>query len=284
MPAFDGDRAYQYLVDQVDFGPRVPGSQAASDCRSYFIDHFRTLGLRVDSQAFTFFDPYSKTDIRLVNLIVQYGDHSETKDRMLLVAHYDSRPRTDYASDTALRTQPLAGANDGASGVAVLMEIANLLAGQAPDCRVDLLLVDGEDWGRAGDDQYYMLGSKEFGRRVDRSVYRFGIVLDMIGDRDLQIYREQFSEQFATEVNNMVFDVASRIGATSFIDTVRYAIKDDHLSLNVAGIPTVDLIDFDYPYWHTENDTPDKCSAASLQEVGNVVAHIIYDKKIWPGN
>lgn len=126
-----------------------------------------------------------------------------------------------------------------------------------------------------------MLGSKEFARKGIRGKYKFGIILDMIGDKDLTIYREQYSENNAKALNDLIFETAKNIKVNGFIDSLKYAISDDHLSLITAGIPAVDIIDFDYKYWHTEFDTPENCSAESLESVGRVLAEIIYNKSLW---
>lgn len=281
-PGFDGDRAFSYLEQQVALGPRVPGTPASKACRELFYQHFGSCGLEVDSQAFRFFDPYSSVDTPLVNVIARHRGGGAGEPAVLLLAHYDSRPRTDYHSDSTLRHMPIDGANDGASGVAVLMELANLIKTQAPDCNVDLLLVDGEDWGRPGDTDYYLLGSREFARGGIRDKYAFGVVVDLIGDRYQQIYRENYTERFYKEINDMIWKVADTLGVTTFVDGTRHTIQDDHISIGAAGVPTALLIDFDYPHWHTENDTPDKCSPESLANVGRVLAYIIYNKAIWP--
>lgn len=281
-PVFNGQRAYDYLVKQVSFGPRVPGSIASQECRQFYYEHFDRLGLKVDSQAFTFFDPYSKSEIPMVNVVASYMlDTTPKNPGVVLMAHYDSRPRTDYTSDAALKNQPIAGANDGASGVAVLMEIANILASQPPLCNVDIVLVDGEDWGKVGDQKNYMLGSKEFARTGIREKYKFGFVIDMVGDKNQEIYREVLSEYYHKDLNDLVWSTAAELGIQTFYDSVKYTIQDDHLSLNAVGVPAIDIIDFDYPYWHTEFDTPDKCSAESLENVGKILTKIIYNPSIW---
>ena len=283
-PTFDGQRAMGYLSRQVSFGPRVPGSEAWVQCREYYTKFFDSLGVVVDSQVFDFVDPYSKATLPLVNLSAIIEGQNPNEPGLLLAAHWDSRPRTDRAVDRSLAAQPIDGANDGASGVAVLMELAGLLVDQPPPARVELLLLDGEDWGREGDLDYYLLGSREFARRGIRGKYRFAIVLDMIGDKDQQIYREGYSEQYHSELNDMVFDLARELNIATFHDSVKYHIIDDHLPLGGGGVPAIDLIDFDYPYWHTEFDTPDKCSAESLENVGRLITHIIYDRSLWPKN
>ncbi|MDH4034344.1 MAG: M28 family peptidase [candidate division Zixibacteria bacterium] len=283
-PTFDGHRALQCLNRQVSFGPRVPGSEAWRQCREYYTTYFDSLGLSVDSQAFDFVDPYSGATIPLVNLRVIIEGQDPHQPGLLLAAHWDSRPRTDLAVDRSLAALPIDGANDGASGVAVLMELAGLLAAQPPPVKVELLLLDGEDWGRAGHVDYYLLGSREFARRGIRGKYRFAIVLDMVGDKDQQIYREGYSEEYHPELNDMVFDLAKELNITTFHDSVKHHVLDDHLPLNGGGVPAINLIDFDYPYWHTELDTPDKCSAESLENVGKLTTNIIYNSSLWPKN
>lgn len=284
VPPFDGSRAFGYLERQVAFGPRVPGSEAWADCRSYFCEFFDSLDLAVDSQVFDFVDPYSGDTIPLVNVLVSVREPQSEQPGLLLAAHWDCRPRCDRAVDPARADQPLAGANDGASGVAVLMELAGLLAEHPPPTVVHLVLFDGEDWGRAGDADYYMLGSREYAQRGIRGKYRFAIVLDMIGDADQQIYREGYSERFHPDLNDMVFAAAVELKLTTFHDTVRHYVLDDHLPLNGGGLPAIDLIDFDYPYWHTEFDTPDNCSPEALANVGRLITHIIYNPSLWPKN
>lgn len=281
-PKFNGKRAFEYLEKQVEFGPRVPGSAASAECRDYFYNYFRELGLVVDSHAFDYLDPYSQKNITMVNVIASYRPEASHEPGIILMAHYDSRPRTDFASVPELKDKPIDGANDGASGVAVLMEMANLFAEKPPERAVDLVLVDGEDWGKSGDHANYMIGSREFARRGVRGKYLFGIVVDLIGDSDQQIFREAYSERYAKEVNDMVWAAAERLEVSTFEDSVRFVVVDDHLSLNISGVPTINIIDMDYRYWHTEFDTPDKCSEESLVNVGKVLAEIVYNPTLWP--
>jgi hypothetical protein len=283
-PPFDGDRAFGYLRQQVAFGPRVPGTVASADCRDFFYRHFDSCGLEIDSQPFSFFDPYTSVDTSLVNVIARWRGQAPDQPALLLLAHYDSRPRTDYHTDSTKRHLPIDGANDGASGVAVLMELAQLIHTRPPDCNVDLVLVDGEDWGRPGDNDLYLLGSREFARHGIRDRYRFGIVVDMVGDSDQQIYREDHAERFYKPINDMIWQTAMQLGVLSFKDDVRHTVLDDHLTVGAAGVPTVLLIDFDYEHWHKETDTPENCSAESLANVGRVLAYILYNKSLWPQN
>ncbi|PWB68326.1 hypothetical protein C3F09_11860 [candidate division GN15 bacterium] len=281
-PAFDGARAYDYLKQQTAFGPRMPGSEASAECLQYLLKHFRGLAQQVDTQSFAYTDPYSGQAIPMVNVIARFRGLETGTEPILLVAHWDSRPRTDYPSDQAKSNEPIAGANDGASGVAVLMELADLFAAKPPACDVVILLVDGEDWGKEGDYNNYLIGSRYFASRGIRGHYRFGIVIDMVGDKDQQIYREGFSNEYYLPLNNMIWNAARDLGISTFHDSVKYTITDDHLPISAAGVPTVDIIDFDYPYWHTDQDTADKCSAESLSNVGRVLAEIAYNRTLWP--
>ena len=283
-PTFDSARAFQYLHDQTAFGPRVPGTPAAGRCLNYLMQHFGSRTKQVDTQSFSFVDPYSNQTIPLVNLVARFRGLEAGTDPILLIAHWDSRPRTDYPSDQSKADEPIVGANDGASGVAVLMEMANLFTERPPACDVVLLLVDGEDWGKEGDAEYYLLGSKHFAAQGIRGHYRFGIVVDLVGDKQQQFYREGFSNEFHKPLNDMVWHTARKLGVTTFIDSVKHIVTDDHLSISAAGVPAIDIIDFDYPYWHTDLDTPDKCSAESLSNVGRVLAEIVYNRNLWPND
>lgn len=283
-PQFDEHRAMSHLVAQVDMGPRVPGSDSWSKCHKYFFNYLDSLNVTFVADSFSFVDPYSAKEIPLVNVIANINGTGDDKRKILLVAHYDSRPRIDYAQKQEDRERGLDGANDGASGVAVLFELISDLVEQQPTVSIEIVFVDGEDWGKSGDSKYYLLGSSEYARKVKSEEYYFGIVLDMIGDKDQQVYREEYSQRFAGEINDIVWNASKKLAISTFHDTVKYAIQDDHLPFNVAGIKTVDLIDFDYQYWHTEFDTPDKCSAESLGNIGRILLEIIYNSKQWQKN
>ncbi len=281
-PVFNGERAFEYLEQQVSFGPRVPGSEASGLCRSYFVNFFEKNNLVIDSQKFIYPDPYSGKNVEMINIIGRINPEVDSDDHILLMAHYDSRPRSDNSTDTLVRNNPIDGANDGASGAAILMELANLFKDTKPPCGIDLVLVDGEDWGKAGDLENYLLGSREFARKGIRGKYRFGIVIDMVGEKDQQLYREGYSEKFHKPLNDLVWKTAAELGINTFIDSVKYNVVDDHLPLQSAGVSAIDIIDLDYPQWHTENDTPNKCSPKSLANVGRVLAKIIYNPSQWP--
>jgi len=275
VPKFDGDRAFKLLVMQTDLGPRVPGSSGWEQFQSMARQFFDSLGVTYETQPFTYPDYLRGDTVKLVNWIVHINPGKG--NRILLGAHYDSRPRADYDPDPNRRDQPIPGANDGASGTAVLMHMCELMVAAPPAVGVDLVLFDGEDYGPPGRNDQYLLGSTHYASNYDGD-YDFGIIIDMIGDSDLNIYREVFSERYVKDINDLVWNTAARLGVSAFIDSLKYEVIDDHLPLISGGIPTIDVIDFDYPYWHTLADTPDKCSPASLDAVGRVLLDVVYGR------
>jgi len=272
---FDGDGAFDLLVRQVDIGTRHPGSPGHRDAQLFLLDTLRALVDTAYAEPFTYFDPKVDTSVSLTNIIGVFRP-SDTR-RFLLCAHWDSRPYADRDPDPANRETPIPGANDGASGVAVLLEVARVLSLDPPPVGVDIVLFDGEDYGRGGGDvSDYFLGAREFARKR-RGVYRpeIGLLLDMVGDRNLNIHVERNSADRYPDVVAKVWNAAASLGLEGFRREPKYAIQDDHIPLMDAGMPVIDLIDFDYPPWHTLGDTPDKCSAESLQQVGDLVLHLI---------
>ncbi len=273
----DGDRAYQYLQAICKIGPRPAGSAANAWQRKLVADHFRKLGGQVREQPFSGTDPLSRAPVAMVNLIGSW--FPDRAERVVLGVHYDTRPFPDEDPDPASRRLPFIGANDGASGVALLMEIAHHLQESPTPWGVDLVLFDGEELvygGGRNQSGEYFLGSKAFAkdyadRKSPAAHYAAGLVLDMVGDRNLAIDKEQHSVEFANRLVNDVWSIARALKVPQFRDRVGPAVQDDHLPLNDAGIPTIDIIDFDYRYWHTSKDLPEHCSGASLAQVGKVV-------------
>jgi hypothetical protein len=271
-PEPDATRAFADLRAQVDCGPRLPGSAGAACCREYIRRALQPHAARIAEQAFALPDPYGSDTLRLVN--VQANFHPERVARVLLAAHYDTRPFADR--DTGLaRTQPIPGANDGGSGVAVLLEIGRILGTWDPGIGVDLVFFDGEDYGRESDLQHYLLGSKYFVQTMGAYRPRAMILLDMVGDADLRIPVEGNSQRAAPELVDLVYDVAESLGVRTLQRVPGPALYDDHLPFLQARIPAIDLIDFDYPAWHTLGDTPERCSPASLHDVARVVLHVL---------
>jgi hypothetical protein len=276
---FDGQQAYAYLKQICDIGPRPSGSEGMARQQTLLVEHFERLGGKVSRQEFRIRHPQDGSPVPMANLVVEW--HPQKKERILLCAHYDTRPFPDRDRNNPQGT--FLGANDGASGVALLMQLAQHMPQLDGRYGVDFVLFDGEEFvfrdttfTREGDP--YFLGSDYFARSYVGAPpphrYRWGVLLDMIGDADLQLYQERNSMSWR-DTQPLVIDIwatARRLGVREFIATRKHEVKDDHLRLrNVGRIPTCDIIDFDYPYWHTEGDTADKCSALSLAKVGWVM-------------
>ena len=207
------------------------------------------------------------------NIIAEFGSsHSET---LLLAAHWDTRPIADKEPDKDVQLNPILGANDGASGVAVLLEIARILKLKPPPRRIVIVLFDGEDYGKSTDQMFF--GSRYFAKNMGKWKPDYGILLDMIGDKDLEIPIEQYSWFANREYTDSIWKRAIELGLAPFQRRIGPAIMDDHVPLIEVGIPMVNIIDFDYPYWHTLEDTVDKCSPKSLEIVGKLVVNIIYE-------
>lgn len=273
-PGFDGARAFSLLERQVAFGPRVPGAPGHRDCARYLEETLKQCADSVERQTFT-----ARLDgktLPMVNLIARWKGEGAAAagSGVLLCAHWDTRPTADYEFSPANRLRPIPGANDGASGVAVLLELARQFRTKRPPAPVMIVLFDGEDYGPGIDRMF--LGSTHFARNLPAGVPRKGILLDMVGDRDLVIPQEAHSVRQAPEVVRQVYAAARRLGLQrQFPDRLGDPIEDDHVPLHRVGLKVIDLIDFDYgpghSWWHTLADTPDKCSVASLQAVGDVV-------------
>jgi Zn-dependent M28 family amino/carboxypeptidase len=197
------------------------------------------------------------------------------KDRVLIATHYDTRSTADQDQDQSRRDQPINGANDGGSGVAVLLEIAMLWQEQPPPIGVDLIFFDGEDFGRGADLDDYFLGSKAYVRDFPNYRPRWGIVIDMVGDASLDIRKERDSLARAPEVVERIWNAAARVRSSGIIDERGGLLYDDHTAFLEKGIPVVLVIDFRYPWFHTTADTIEKCSADSLGQVGRTVMEAV---------
>jgi glutaminyl-peptide cyclotransferase len=272
---FDGERAYRYLTALCELGPRFSGSPGMGKQQKLLEEHFSGLGGRVHFQRFRAPHPLDRTPVNMANLIVEW--FPERLDRVLLCAHYDTLPYPMLDPRDPKGT--FLGANDGASGVAVLMELGHHIQNLNSKLGLDFAFFDAEEFIFRETDPYF-LGSEFFSQayREDRlpykAQYRCAILLDMVGDADLQIYQERNSLSWpeSRPLVQEIWGVARRLGVREFIPRPKYDIRDDHLMLrNVGRIPACVTIDFDYPYWHTTEDTPDKCSARSLAIVGHVL-------------
>jgi glutaminyl-peptide cyclotransferase len=274
-PSFDELAAFRFLEAQCSFGPRNPGSYGHSRCLQYL---FEQLGAQADTvlkQKFSHLEYAGKTEIEYTNLIARF--YPKEEKRLILCAHWDTRPFADEDPDRSNWDRPILGANDGASGVAVLLEIARGLREKKPRYGVDIVLFDGEDGGRKGHTEEYLLGSRYFARNMPVPEPEFVILLDMIGDRDLQIYKEVFSYRYAPEIVNMIWEKAAILNLHGIYRLPKHTMIDDHIPFLERGIPAVDIIDMDYPYWHTLEDTPDKCSPQSLKVIGELLLAVLYD-------
>lgn len=281
-PEFSGAVAFQWIQSQCDIGPRTPGSQGNIELRQVITDLARQSGLSVSSLCFTTDDPMSDKPVELCNLVVTAAP--EMGNTLWLGAHYDTRPVCDKDPDPKKRDQPLVGANDGASGVAVLLHLMEIMAQHAPARRVDLLFLDGEDSGSAGKPHEYCLGSahlaqtwQDFGSPLANSAPQGVIILDMIGDSDLSIPMEQYSARYSGQLLEYVYQRAEKLGLEAFVAAPGPAVYDDHVPFIQAGLPAIDLIDFDYPLWHTSGDVPEACSPESLAQVGTLMVDLIYN-------
>ncbi len=276
-PRFDGGAALELARRQVSFGPRVPGTDAHRAQAAWMAARLDSLGAEVTVDRFSW-STTAGDSLELSNVLARF--RPEHTRRILVLAHWDTRPTADQEDDPTRQSTPIPGANDGASGVAVVLHLAVLLARSPPPMGVDLLLVDGEDWGPTTEDMF--IGARRYASTLPdagRPVY--GVLLDMVGDESPLFPVEESSLELAPALVRKVWGVASRLGyGQYFPDRVGPRLGDDHLPLNEAGIPTIDVIDFDYGpgnrYWHTLDDTPERLSAETLEMVGEVVTELIY--------
>jgi glutaminyl-peptide cyclotransferase len=271
---FNGEAAFHYIEQQVAFGPRVPGTRA-HESMAVWLDSL--LRQRADSLVVQSWNHQTgdHKSLPLKNFIARYKPAAT--QRLLLLAHWDSRPVSDspLSKDSS---HAVMGANDGGSGVALLLGVADVLKRAPPAIGVDLLFVDGEDYGdftKAPAD--VLIGSRFYGaHQLPGPPPLYAVLFDLIADKDLQIYQEGNSLVGAPEVVQLVWDTAKDLGYSGyFIASPRHTLIDDHLELQKAGIRAIDVVDFDYPAWHTQYDTIDKVSAASLQVVGDVAMALI---------
>jgi len=290
VPAFtaDADSLYSFVERQVSFGPRVPGSDAHRECRDYIISALKAYG--VDSVAVSR-HPVTTFKGENYNAFNIFGSiNPAARERILLLAHYDTRPWADEDPDPSLRDTPIDGANDGASGVAVLLETARLAARQLPDSiGVDLLFTDMEDSGRSGGgdtEDSWCLGTREWVKEMPYDAGnkpRFGILLDMVGGTGARFHREYFSDRMAPAIVDRIWALAREAGyADRFVNSPGGAVVDDHIPVNRAGIPCVDIIESLNPHtgsfnptWHTTADNLSAIDRNSLKAAAQTVLNAI---------
>ncbi len=290
-PEFDPASAYGFVKKQVDFGPRVPGTPAHAACAEWLA---KTLGQWTPDVVVQEFKAraYDGRPLEGKNIVASFD--KDKKDRILLCAHWDSRPFADHDPDPANHFKPVMGANDGASGVGVLLEVARALSLRRPALGVDIVLFDLEDFGEhrnwSGYSQdSWALGSQHWSRNPHRPGYtaRFGILLDMVGGTKPVFQREGSSMHYAPEVVKKIWAAARGLGLQKyFVDRESDPLIDDHVYVNqLARIPTADIIDYDAgrggfpPSWHTVGDTLDKIDKGTLAAVGRTVLAVVYGEK-----
>lgn len=270
---FNGSRAFTYLEDQCAFGARPPGSSNLTACGDYIITSLENLGWPVQSQLWTYHD------VPLRNILAG----AIASPKYVLLAHYDTRPIAEMDPDPLNRSKPILGANDGASGVAALLELATILPEEAKN-QILLLFVDAEDSGNYNGWEW-IVGSTYYVNSlspVQKANIWGTILLDMMGDSDLQLKREQNS---TPQLLDAIWQIAAALFYEDvFLNVSGLNILDDHRPFLSAGIPAIDIIDFEYPYWHTQADTTDKCSSLSLEKVGRVVETFVLQQLLSPTN
>lgn len=291
VPQFDADSAYQYVKSQVDFGPRVPNTKEHVACGNYLAAQLEAFGAQVTSQ-YADLIAYDGTLLKARNIIGSYKP--ESKKRIALFAHWDTRPWADNDADEKKHKTPILGANDGASGVGVLLEIARQVSLQQPVLGIDIILLDAEDYGApqfyTGEhkEEFWCLGSQYWARNPHVQGYnaRFGILLDMVGGEGSVFMKEGYSEEFAADINKKVWKAAKKTGnGKTFMDDNGGFVTDDHLFINrLARIKTVDIIPYsregDFtPTWHTVHDTMEHIDKNTLKAVGQTVLEVIYNEK-----
>lgn len=292
VPEFNADSAYSYIERQMKFGPRVPNTPAHKACAKWLESSFKrfTPDVVVQNAKLRAFDG---TILEASNIIARFNP--ENQSRILLCAHWDSRPWADHDPDPANRRKPVPAANDGGSGVGVLLEIARQMNLHNPGIGVDIVLFDAEDYGepqemQGANENSWGLGSQYWSKNPHVSGYnaRFGILLDMVGAEEASFTMEGTSMYYAPDIMRKVWDVAHRLGYDSYFSTKKTgSLTDDHLYVNeILRIPTIDIIDYDhdrekgfFKYWHTVNDDMSNISKETLRAVGHTVLTVVYESK-----
>ena len=280
---FNADSAYSYVARQVAFGPRVPNTPAHRECADWIAATLRARGLSVTEQHFTA-TAWDGTSLALTNIIGQINPSAPK--RILLMAHWDTRPWADKDPVNANHTKPIDGADDAGSGVGVLLELARYYAQNTPAVGLDFVFFDGEDYGRYEDEESWCLGSTYFSKNPFTPGYKaqWGILLDMVGAADARFSIEGFSYRYATSYVNLVWDTAQNLGYGAYFSNAQGGyITDDHVPvIRNMVIPCIDILNFSaerangFPHhWHTVNDTMEAVSAQTLGVVGHTLMEVI---------
>ncbi len=292
VPAFNKDSAFYFVQKQVDFGPRVNNTPAHEKCATWIEQKMKTYTKDVLIQK-AILRAYNGIPLNMKNIIVSFNPNAT--GRILLCSHWDSRPYADWDADSTKHSKPIDGANDGASGVGVLIEIARILASNKINIGVDIVLFDAEDYGEPQNNknQYkednWGLGSQYWSKNPHKQNYQanFGILLDMVGVQNAYFTHEGYSSTYAPDILRKVWDAASRIGyGSNFADRKTNPITDDHYYINtLIHIPTIDIIHYDessgtgfYKNWHTMNDNISNVDKQSLKAVGQTILTVLFEE------
>ena len=281
-PYFDGEKAYSFIKKQCSFGPRNPDSRGHEQCGEYLIYTLSEFADTVLLQSFRQSIPGTSDTLEMTNIIgISFGSSAKS---LLLGAHWDTRPTADHDANPERRNKPILGANDGASGVAVLLETARILTQNPHDETIYIVFFDAEDLGIEGNPRSYALGAQHFAKNLPIPKPDNAIVLDMVGDADLYLPIERNSYVQNPTLVKYLWTLADKLGLDAFDKQLHYEIYDDHVPLwEEAQIPAIDIIDFNYPntrsnFWHTHEDIPIHCSAESLYQVGTLIIHYVYER------
>lgn len=288
---FSGDSAYKYVAEQVAFGPRVPGSEAHGRCLEYLVKTLERMGAEVEINEGEA-TGYDSNMWPVKNIIARINP--KKANRVIVCSHWDSRPFADHDEDASYHNKPIDGANDGASGVGVIIEMARQMQIKAPTIGVDLILFDTEDCGTPDHIKVkkyvadsWCLGSQVWGKTT-KSEARYGILLDMVGAEGAMFYQEMFSKQVGQNIVDKVWNTAKHIGyGNHFVYDEGGYITDDHYYVSkLTGVPCIDIIQYEphsgssfYKHWHTHNDTMEHISRETLEAVGRVVLTVIYNER-----
>lgn len=293
-PEFCADSAFNYIKTQTDFGPRVPNTDAQLECAVWLMKKLESFGADTYLQGFESVT-FDKTKIRCYNIIGSFNPDCPT--RVILCSHWDSRPWADNDPDPANWTKPVDAANDGASGVAVILEIARQLQKKAPEIGVDCIFFDAEDWGPGDNYQgehletYWGLGTQFWAKKPHVEGYRarYAILLDMVGGKGAAFCREGYSIRFGRPVVEKVWSAARKLGYSSIFKSVDGGyVTDDHYFINtLAHIPAIDIVPYlpacqessFGPTWHTVSDNIDNIDKKVLEAVGKTLIEVIYNEK-----
>lgn len=286
---FNADSAYNYVKAQVNFGPRVPGTQGHIRCAQYLVDELKRCGVDTVIEQKTTVTAFNGDKLPINNIMGQVN--KDAMSRVLLLAHWDTRPWADAEEDKSKHNTPIPGANDGGSGVGVLLEIARCLQIKRPTIGVDILFVDAEDYGTSfGAENTWCLGTQYWVNNMPYKqgrVPQYGILLDMVGGIDAKFHREYLSQYLAPSVVDKVWGMASALEyGNVFANQIGGSIVDDHMYINQAGIPCIDIIESQNPQtgsfnptWHTLDDNMSNIDRKSLKAVGQTVLNVIYNEK-----